>query len=168
MLMGYKAQLPLAVGDIISVSSALVQEPSPFHAAVYIDEFRHLFAELDVQALAEIEKQFHQNALDWVKRQARHLGRNHDELQVGDLVLELDAISGPLRGKARGPYTVKALKPNLELNAVVTLTTGDTNFKDRQDFDRNIGLLSKYYDKQAIADSNQRQTVTVSQTGGMQ
>jgi hypothetical protein len=35
---------------------------------------------------------------------------------------------------------VKALKPN----GVVTLTTADTSFKQKMDFDRNIGLLSKY------------------------
>lgn len=88
-----------------------------------------------------------------IRYKARHLGRVCDELQVGDLVLELDAISSPLRGKARGPYTVKAIKGN----GVITLTSGSTSFKDKREFDRHIGLLSKYFDKQSIAGRKQQQ-----------
>jgi len=83
----------------------------------------------------------------------RRLGRASVALQVGDLVLELDAITGPLRGKARGPYTVKAIRKN----GVVTLRTGDTSFKQRRDFDRHISLLSKYYDKQNVWSCNEEQ-----------
>lgn len=74
-------------------------------------------------------------------------------MQVGNLVLELDAITGPLRGKARGPYTVKAIQEN----GVVTPTTGDTSFKQRRDFDRHISLPSKYYDKQNVRSCNEGQ-----------
>ena len=121
------------------------------HAAEYVRELNNLFAELDVHALTEIENQFHRNAYDWIQRQAVRLGRVSDELQAGDLVLELDTIAGPLRGKARGPFVVKSTQPN----GVVTLTSCSTEFKDKSDFDRNIGLLAKYYDKQSIAASNQ-------------
>ena len=56
---------------------------------------RNLFAELDQSALDQIEAQFHQNALEWSQRQAKRLGRAPVALQVGDLVLELDAVTGP-------------------------------------------------------------------------
>ncbi len=144
MLMGFRPNLPLPVGDSINVAS--ISEPSPAEASEYITELRNLFAELDQSALDKIEAQFHHNALEWSQRQAKRLGRAPVALQVGDLVLELDAIAGPLRGKARGPYTVKAIREN----GVVTLTTGDTSFKQRRDNDRHISLLSKYYDKQNI------------------
>ena len=151
MLMGFKPELPLPVADVLRVAALDVQDPSPSDAAKYVRELNNLFAELDVHALTEIENQFHRNAYDWIQRQAVRLGRVSDELQAGDLVPELDTIAGPLRGKARGPFVVKSVQPN----GVVTLTSGSTEFKDRRDFDRNIGLLAKYYDKQSIAASNQ-------------
>ena len=153
MLMGFKPELPLPVADVLRVAALDMQDPSPSDAAEYVKELNNLFAELDVHALIEIENQFHRNAYDWIQRQAVRLGRVSDELQAGDLVLELDTIAGPLRGKARGPYLVKSVQPN----GVVTLTSGSTEFKDKRDFDRNIGLLAKYYDKQSIAANNQLQ-----------
>jgi len=87
------------------------------------------------------------------QRQAMRLGRVPNELQAGDLVLVLDTISGPLRRKARGPFVVKYVQPD----GVITLTSGSTDVKEKKDFDRNIGLLAKYYDKQSIAASNQHQ-----------
>ena len=152
MIMGFRPQLPLPVADALSRAAAFdVQNPSPNEAASHVRELGNLFAELDIHALHEIENQFHRNAFDWVQRQAKRLGSVSAELQVGDLVLELEASSTPLRGKARGPFLVKAIKPN----GVVTLTSGSTQFKDKRDFDRSVGLLSKYFDKQSIADSNQ-------------
>ena len=78
-------------------------------------------------------------------RHARKIGKSQ-QLQPGDLVLELDSTPGPLRAKARGPYIVKTVKPN----GTVVLTSGETNFKDRVDFERHISLLSKYYDKSNV------------------
>ena len=40
---------------------------------------------------------------------------------------------------------------------MVTLTTGDTSFKQRRDFDRHISLLSKYHDKQNVWSCNEGQ-----------
>ena len=151
MLMGFRPELPLPVADVLRITAFNVQDPSPSVAAEYVRELSNLFAELDVHALTEIENQFHRNAYDLIQCQTMRLGRVPDELQAGDLVLELDTRSGPLQGNARGPYVVKSVQPN----GVVTLTSGSTVFKDKRDFDRNIGLLAKYFDKQSIAASNQ-------------
>ena len=125
----------MPVADALSRAAAFdVQNPSPNEAASHVRELGNLFAELDTHALHEIENQFHRNAFDWVQRQAKRLGSVSPEFQVGDLVLELKASSTPLRGKARGP---------------LTLTSGSTQFKDKRDFDKSIGLLSKYFDKQS-------------------
>ena len=95
MLMGFRPNLPLPVGDVINVAL------TPADASQYIKELRNLVAELDHSALDQIEAQFHQNALEWLQRQAKRLGRALGALHVGKLVLELDAITGPLQRQSQ-------------------------------------------------------------------
>lgn len=65
---------------------------------------------------------------------------------MADLVLELDPTSGPLRAKARGPFTVQEVRGE----GVVMLNIGTTGFKEAQSFERHISFLSKYYDQQSL------------------
>lgn len=110
MLVEFRPNLPLPVGDAISV--AFVSEPSPAEALKYItDPKNYLLSWIRVPWM-KLRAQFYHNALEWSQRQAKCLGRAPVPLQVEDLVLELDAIAGPLRGKARGPYAVKAIQEN--------------------------------------------------------
>lgn len=96
-------------------------------------DFGHLLAELGTEHNSILEPHLNDNgavfnkviqrdSLDWVQGQAKHLGRCCYEL-LGDLVLEPDAISGPLRDEFREPYTVEAI----ERNGVITLTSGATD-----------------------------------------
>jgi len=98
--MGFKPELPLPVADVLKIATVSVQEPSPLDAAEYVRELNNLFAEPDVHALTEIENRFTRMHMIGSQRQAMRLGRVPNELQAGDLVLVLDAISGPLRRKA--------------------------------------------------------------------
>ena len=105
-------------------------------ATDHIVKLQACLNELDQHALLEIVSQFMHNALDWHLRHMQKFGKRQ-RLKPGDLLLELDTTPGSLRAKARGPYLVKAVKPN----GTVVLTSGETVFKDRVDFERHIGSL---------------------------
>ncbi len=145
MLMGFRPDLPLPVGEITKVTAFEPVECDSADAADHIAKLQAHLNGLDEHALLEIEGQFRRNALDWHLRHAQKIGK-HQQLRTGDLVLELDTTPGPLRAKARGPYVVKAIKSN----GTVVLTSGETDFKDKVDFERHISLLSKYYDKSNV------------------
>ena len=145
MLMGFRPGLPLPVGEITKIATFEPAECDSVDAADHIANLQAHLNDLDQHALLEIESQFRRNALDWHLRHAQKIGKRQ-QLHPGDLVLELDTTPGPLRAKARGPYIVKAVKPN----GTIVLTSGQTDFKDRVDFERHISLLSKYYDKSNV------------------
>lgn len=127
---GFRPALPLPVGEITRIAT----ECDSVDAADHIAKLQARLNDLE-HALLEIESQFRRNALDWHLRHAQKIGKCQ-QLHPGDLVLELDTTPGPLRANARGPYIFKAVKPK----GTVVLTFGETDFKDRVDFERDVSL----------------------------
>jgi len=52
------------------------------------------------------------------------------------------STAGPLSSKARGPYRTIGFKKH---GAIAVLMTGTTEFKQRQQYDRHISRLARYY-----------------------
>ena len=86
MLMGFRPDLPLPVGEITRIAAFDTAECDSAEAAKHIADLQALLNDLDKHALLEIESQFSRNALDWHLRHAQKLGMLHT-LHPGDVVL---------------------------------------------------------------------------------
>jgi hypothetical protein len=150
MLMGCKLRLPVAAGDILGFSAGsavlTITEPTTSEAHEHITQLLEKFEQLDVDALHNITKQFHNNLAKWQQKRAEI---KHEPLKVGDLVLELlEKAPSTLHTAVVGPFRIVGFKDPQQHTAL--LTTGYTVFKKAKCFERHISRLVRYYDKNSI------------------
>ncbi len=150
MLMGCKLRLPVATGDILGFSAGCavltITEPTSFEAQDHITQLLDKLEQLDILALNNITKQFHNNLAKW---QQKRVSIPLEPLKVGDLVLELleDAPS-TLHTAVVGPFRIVGFKDPHKHTAL--LTTGSTVFKKSKCFERHVSRLVRYFDKNSI------------------
>jgi hypothetical protein len=65
MLMGFRPDLSLLVGEITSVASVEKSNDVSVDAHEYVAKLQSALAALDSRVLREIENQFQHNALNW-------------------------------------------------------------------------------------------------------
>ena len=119
-LLGFKPQLPLPVGPVIT----------SFH--------------LDDSILRALQTQFDRNVRGWkdrvlVGRQRRQLGL---KLKIDDWVLELVETGGPLGMQVLGPFRIVGFEGTGDV--VALLETGTTLFRDKVVYRRHVSNLAKY------------------------
>eukprot|EP00884_Botryococcus_braunii_P019638 jgi/Botrbrau1/6358/Bobra.0098s0017.1 len=135
MLYGYMPKLPLAVRDVlVNVAEALSPE---HHVCKLQDKLRKQY---DLVARA-LDNAMHKNIIG----QAHKLRRKTKctDLEVGDLVLEVANIAGPLQTGLKGPFKIVSLN---DTKTIAVLETGHTRFKERKSFKRHTSHLVKYHE----------------------
>ena len=135
MLYGYVPKLPLAVRDVlVNVAEAL----SPEHHVCKLQD--KLQEQYDRVARA-LDNAMHKNIVG----QAHKLRgkRKCTDLEVGDLVLEVTNIAGPLQTGLKGPFKIVSIN---DTKTIAVLETGQTRFKERKHFKRHTSHLVKYHE----------------------
>jgi hypothetical protein len=135
MLYGFAPKLPLAVRDVlINVAEALSPE---HHMCKLQDRLREQYD----QVARALDYAMHKNI---VGRSLTTRGkRKCTDLQVGDLVLELTPISGPLQTGLKGPFEIVSLNDS---KTIAVLCTGRTRFKQARLFKRHTSHLVKFHE----------------------
>eukprot|EP00884_Botryococcus_braunii_P004778 jgi/Botrbrau1/14300/Bobra.0207s0005.1 len=69
--------------------------------------------------------------------------RKCTDLEVGDLVLEVTNIAGPLQTGLKGPFKIVSIN---DTKPIAVLETGQTRFIERKYFKRHTSHLVKYHE----------------------
>jgi hypothetical protein len=103
---------------------------------------------VDKAAFESIRRQFRRSAQRLERRRAAAKltrARQAERIRPGDYVLELlDSAPSALHAMCRGPFEVLRLTHK---GHVAVLRTGETAFRDSQQYLRHVSKLAKYYHK---------------------
>ena len=120
----------------------------PVTAHAHVQHMQQLMAEFDRNVLGLIKRQFARNAAAWSKNRCLVEGRlPHNQLQVGDLVLETIENAPTLEECGNGPFRVVGFQGD---GAVAVLRTGETEFKPAREFTRHVSKLARFFDKYSV------------------
>ena len=157
MLTCLEPRLPLPVGEVYARAAVCAVLPSgvpapiascgPSSPAAEIGASNLVWG-VDKAVFASIRRQFQRSAAKLERRRAaarRKRGRKAECIQPGDLVLEiLDSAPSALHAACRGPFEVVRLTHR---GKAAVLRTGETAFRESQEYLRHISRLAKYYHK---------------------
>ena len=153
MLYGRKPRLALPLSSPFVLQAAAVgvsvfPDVDPVTAHAHVQHMQQLMAEFDKNVLGLIKRQFARNAAAWSKNRCLVEGRlAHNQLQVGDLVLEIIENAPTLEECANGPFRVVGFQKD---GAIAVLRTGETEFKPAREFTRHVSKLARFFDKYSV------------------
>ena len=138
MLLGFQPKIPIAVCDVVI---GHVDAASPAEYVIGLQD--HLRSQYD-HIKTVLDQQITQRILNSMEPPRQ---KNQD-LNVGDLVLEVAPGRGPLQTNTRGPFLIVDLD---DTKTYATLSTGQTQFKDARTFNRHTGHLVPFKAKPPAA-----------------